>query len=86
MTQPRRENLPQQAGILCTDVAFRRFAAHECGLTGQEFSTEAAATFLRQQCQIASRRELADDPIAQDRFRSLKTTFLIWAGRIAEPR
>ncbi|MEX5565228.1 hypothetical protein SM764_17545 [Pseudophaeobacter sp. 1A16562] len=81
-------NLPaqQQAGILCNDPQFRRFTAVRSGFPDTEFTTAAAAEFLRQCCQIDSRRDLATNPIARDRFDILRTEFDGWAGRIPTPR
>lgn len=52
---------PQQAGILCNDPRFQKFAATRCGLHGKQFNAIAAAQYLRDCCQIDSRRQLADD-------------------------
>lgn len=81
-----KSNLPQRAGILCNDDQFRAFAAMRCGLPGEVFGTEATAVYLRQVCEIRSRRELAENPSAQERFERLNTDFDAWRGRIAERR
>lgn len=87
--RPRRLRtlpLPQQAGILSNDPAFQRFAAENSGLKGQQFSPEAAGEYIRQKCQITSRRQLARNDAAAARFRALQTDFDAACGRIAEPR
>ncbi|MCG3267752.1 hypothetical protein [Yoonia sp. I 8.24] len=76
----------QQAGILCNDPQFQKFAATRSGLPDQQFSTSAAAQYLRDCCQIKSRRQLASDPTARTQFQMLRTEFDAWAGRIQSPR
>lgn len=77
---------PQQAGILCNDTQFRRFAAMRSGFPDIEFTTAAAAEYLRQCCQIDSRRELASSAEARKRFNILRTEFDGWARRMAAPK
>ena len=77
---------PQQAGILCNDPRFQRFAAMRCGLPGQQFGETAAAAFLRSCCRITSRSALATDPAAAQAFEALKTSFDGWTGKQAMPR
>ncbi|APZ53714.1 hypothetical protein [Salipiger abyssi] len=77
---------PQQAGILCNDPAFQRFAATRSGYPGGQFTASAAAEYLRQCCRVESRRALASDEVATTRFQRLRTEFDAWAGRIATPR
>ncbi|KQI66943.1 hypothetical protein AN189_17960 [Loktanella sp. 3ANDIMAR09] len=87
---PRRpmSDMPhaQQAGILCNDIRFRRFADSRTIRTGTALSPSAAAEFLRRQCQISSRRDLDTDTNARDRFDALRTEFDAWRGLIAAPR
>ena len=75
----------QQAGILCNDPEFQRFAAQRCALPVDATNAKAAAEFLRNVCQIESRSELNTDPDKNHRFQALRTTFDAWAGRIASP-
>jgi hypothetical protein len=75
----------QQAGILCNDPQFQKFAAIRSGVPGTQFCASAAAQYLREACNIASRRELNSDTSAQTKFAALRTTFDAWAGRIAAP-
>lgn len=76
----------QRAGILCNDPRFQTFAATRCGLPGTQFSASAAAQYLRDCCQVTSRRQLNDDPAAQQKFQVLCTEFDAWTGRIAAQR
>lgn len=76
----------QQAGILCNDPQFQHFAATRCGAPTEQFSTAAAAQFLRECCRINSRRELASNPQARERLARLRTEFDAWAGKIAPQR
>lgn len=78
--------MPQQAGILCNDPRFQKFAAIRSGLPDEQFRTSAAAEYLRTCCQITSRSQLSDDPKAQSKFQILRTEFDAWAGKIAKPR
>lgn len=79
-------NPAQQAGILCNDPRFQRFAATRCGMHGEQFSTTAAAQYLRDCCQIDSRKQLATSETAQQKFQILRTEFDAWTGKIATPR
>nr|WP_323779596.1 hypothetical protein [Amylibacter sp.] len=87
-TRQRFDDLPcaQQAGMLCNDDQFQRFAAIRCGMPGQQFCSSAAAQYLRDCCQINSRRQLNTDRQAQRQFQALRTDFDMWRGRIARPR
>lgn len=89
-TAPRQRfnDLPpaQQAGMLCNDPRFQRFAATRCGVPGQVFNNTAAAEYLRNCCNIPSRRDLNTSEIAQTRFQSLRTEFDAWSGKIATPQ
>ncbi|MDD9738463.1 hypothetical protein PVW47_01575 [Marinovum sp. SP66] len=80
MTRPAS----QIAGILCNDPAFRAFVDTQTGAPCPD--ADAAATFLRRQCGVTSRRQLDTDPEARDRFDRLRTDFDAHTGRIAQPR
>ena len=88
--QPRQRlaDMPQaaQAGILCNDPQFQRFAALRCGMPNQQFTASAAAQYLRDCCQIDSRRMLNTSAPAQSKFAALRTDFDAWTGRIASQR
>ena len=89
-TRPRRhfDDMPpaQQAGILCNDTRFQKFAATRCGMPGEQFSASAAAEYLRNVCQIESRRQLSTNPVAAQSFQALRTEFDAWTGRLPTPR
>ncbi|SDW77435.1 hypothetical protein [Roseicitreum antarcticum] len=86
--RPRLDDLAPaiQAGILCNDARFQRFAAHSCGVEEHDFTPSAAAQFLRMHCEITSRRDLNTDPAATRKLASLRTAFDAWAGRLPAPR
>lgn len=87
-TVTRFDDLPaaQQAGMLCNDDRFRRFAAIRSGLPNQTFTQTAAAEYLRTVCQIDSRRQLNAAGAALQKFQILRTEFDAWTGKIATPR
>lgn len=76
----------QQAGILCNDPRFQAFAATRSGFPGITFSATAAAEYLRQCCQIASRNELTTNTAALTLFEMLRTEFDAWTGKISTHR
>ena len=73
----------QQAGILCNDARFQRFAAEACDCQGQQFNESAAAQFVRTYCKIESRRHLDSEHAAEQKFQILRTEFDAWTGKIA---
>lgn len=75
-----------RAGILCNDPAFQRFSAIRSGFPGQQFTTTAAAEYVRGQCDITTRRDLNTNPAAAEKFAALQTAFDAWRGRIAAQR
>lgn len=91
MSAARRQRLSdmhpaQQAGILCNDPQFQRFAAVRSGLPNHEFNASAAGEYLRGVCQITSRTVLNTSKPAQAQFAALRTEFDAWSGRIAQQR
>ncbi len=85
--RPFHEMLPaQQAGMLCNDPRFQSFAATRCGLPNGQFSATATAQYLRDCCDIASRRDLNNNQHAANKFQTLRTEFDAWAGRIQPQR
>lgn len=91
MNKPIRQQFDQmppaqQAGIISNDSRFQKFAAIRCGLPGKQFNASAAAEFLRDCCNIISRRELNTDLNAYEKFQTLRTEFDAWPGKIATPR
>jgi hypothetical protein len=85
MTRLTQMHPAQQAGILCNDPQFQKFAAIRSGVPGTQFCASAAAQYLREACNVDSRRELNTDAIAHSNFAALRTSFDAWAGRIAAP-
>jgi hypothetical protein len=66
----------QQAGILCTDPAFRKFIAGvKYGYPQHPLSEEDAAYFVRCHCGVASRSHIRDDSAA---WRALVTGYRAW--------
>ena len=91
MSAPARHRLidmqpAQQAGILCNDPKFQRFAAVRSGLPDHKFNASAAGEYLREVCKITSRTILNTSKPAQAQFAALRTEFDAWSGRIAPRR
>ena len=89
MPEKRRFNdLPvaQQAGMLCNENAFRQFVGARTIKSGVTVSSSAAAEYLRNFCEISSRRELNTNQPAQSKFQTLRTEYDAWRGRIADQR
>ncbi|MGH1447403.1 MAG: hypothetical protein ACRBBO_15320 [Cognatishimia sp.] len=88
MSKVHFDDMPasQQAGILCNDPRFQRFAATRCGFPDDQFSQSAAAEYLRNCCHIDSRRDLNTNGQAHTLFQTLRTEFDAWTGKIATPR
>ncbi|WP_323779072.1 hypothetical protein [Leisingera sp.] len=84
----RFEDMPpaQQAGILCNDPQFQRFAAVRSGYPGGEFLPSAAAEYVRLTCGVNSRGLLNTNKAASERFQALRTEFDAWSGKLATPR
>lgn len=79
------ERAVKRAGILCKEEQFQNWLlAGRWILAGNEEREAAAA--LRTRCQIASRRDLAHDERARERFKALVTEYDLWRGRIPEVR
>ena len=74
-------SLAQQAGILCGDAKFLRFMS----VVYDEREGDPAA-FVRRWCHVKSRREFDTNENAGLIFQKLKTEFLVWSGRMAQPR
>jgi hypothetical protein len=86
--QQKLADMPQsqQAGILCNDPQFQRFAATRSGMPGKRFNASAAGEYLRGVCKITSRTILNTSKPAQAQFAALRTEFDAWSGRIAPQR
>ena len=78
--------LPNQAGILCNDPQFQNLAGMRAIKSGVQLCPTAAAEFIRTVCNVTSRRDLATNPAAAERFAALRTNFDAWRGRLASPR
>ncbi|MCA8239867.1 hypothetical protein [Burkholderia sp. AU32262] len=71
-------NLVQLAGMLPRDAQFREWVA-QWMVPPREVDVDTAAAFIRTVCEITSRRELATDQHAADRFNHfLRRPFLDW--------
>lgn len=68
----------QQAGILCADERFQKWAASD--------DAEEAAKALRRQCGVSSRSELDTNPDAAGRFDMAVTQYRIDTGQMAAVR
>ena len=77
---------PQRAAILGNTPYFQAFVAAQCGMQGEMFSPEACAEWLRRQCGVQSRRDLAALSPARNRFEAIETEFAAFAGRIPQQR
>lgn len=84
----RFDDLPpaQQAGMLCNDEQFQRFANLQERQTNTPTSTGFAAEFIRTKCGIRSRKQLNENQDAAARFAALRTDFDAWRGKIQTPR
>jgi len=69
----------QQAGILCSDRGFQKFASEKTGWACDE---EDAAAWLRAELDITSRKELDLRPDLAPRLNDIRAEFLEWAGRV----
>ena len=65
----------QQAGILCSDAAFRRFLIER---HGRWFDAQAAAIAVRAICGVGSRRELATDHRARVIWHQIVSEYRQW--------
>jgi len=76
----------QQAGMLCNDELFQKFAGTRTIKSGVQLARSAAAEFIRTFCRVNSRRDLNTNADAAQKFQTLRTEFDAWAGRIQAPR
>lgn len=65
----------QQAGIMCSEGAFRQFVEAK--------DEEAAAQFIREHCGVLSRRHLDHNDEAARKFLDLKADYEIWLREAA---
>ncbi|SMP32001.1 hypothetical protein [Shimia sagamensis] len=88
MTRTPFDHLPAatQAGILCSDKRFHRFVEVQLKLQSGWITETGAAEYLRQTCEVQSRRELTTNPTAVAKFQTLRTEFDAHIGKISRPR
>lgn len=71
-------NTLQLAGSLPRDPQFREFVS-QFTVPPSEVSVDQAAAFIREVCQVQSRRQLAEDRAAEQRFHQfLRRPFVAW--------
>jgi len=74
-------NILQLAGMLPRDPEFRAFVS-QYTVPPSDVTVDEAAEFIRTVCEVESRRELATDSEAQQRFhRFLRKPFIEWKER-----
>lgn len=75
-------NTLQLAGSLPRDPQFRAFVS-QYTVPPQEVSVDQAAAFIREVCQVESRRQLAEDREAEKRFHQfLRKPYVAWKESI----
>ncbi|MGP8437147.1 hypothetical protein ACT2GS_27870 [Paraburkholderia fungorum] len=73
-------SISQLAGMLPRDPKFREWAASHAEV--EPLTVDEAAEFIRIVCQIDSRRALATDKAAADRFHNLlRRPFVEWRAK-----
>jgi hypothetical protein len=71
-------NVLQLAGSLPRDPQFRAFVSQYM-VPPREPTVDEAAAFIRAACQVESRRQLAEDRAAEQRFHQfLRRPFVAW--------
>jgi hypothetical protein len=74
----------QLAGMLPRDPEFRQWVG-QYTMPPSEVTADEAAEFIRVACKVESRRELATDREAEQRFHNIiRKPFLLWKERQAE--
>lgn len=81
MNKRRLSDLPpsQQAGILCNQPTFDAF------VLDRDAECPNAATYVREQCRVTTRRQLDTDPTAAERWQRLVTEYDAWRGKLGQP-
>ena len=75
----------QLAGMLPRDPQFREWVS-QYTVPPQDVSVDQAAAFIREVCQIESRRALAEDRAAEHRFHQyLRRPFVAWRSKQHQP-
>lgn len=67
-------NYAQQAGILCNEGGFIRYAE----LQGYAPTSEGAADFVRYECGVKSRAQIDGSADAMAKFRALRADYDLW--------
>jgi hypothetical protein len=74
-------NILQLAGMLPRDPQFRAFVSQYM-VPVREPTVDEAAAFIRAACEIESRRQLAEDRAAEQRFhRFIRQQFVAWRSK-----
>lgn len=68
----------QMAGILCADPKFRRYIAELCNINADYMTEEKCAQTVRVMCNVHSRSEITDNPIADANWRKIVSNFRAW--------
>jgi hypothetical protein len=82
--QPKRKfsdlSLPEQAGIRCNDVAFREFISlrDSGGVNAEPCVIPYAENFVRRECGVDSRAELAKFSDARNKWLGLEADYQSW--------
>ena len=74
------EQAVTRAALLSKDEQFQRWK----GVYGWQHPEEAAANYIRSFCGVESRREIAGDDDALERFKRLETSFDLWRKGYAD--
>lgn len=75
----------QLSGMLPRDPQFRAFVGYFMVPPRDDVSVDEATTFIRDACGVESRRELATNAEAQQRFHAnIRRPFVAWRERQAE--
>lgn len=72
----------QQAAIRCGEASFMRFLESRYDAC----RGEDAAAIVRELCWVPSRKELDTNSAARGLWRQIDTDYLVWSGKLAEPR
>jgi hypothetical protein len=74
-------NTMQLAGALCRNPLFRKWVGLWM-VPPREVDVDTAAQFIREVCEIESRKALADNPQAEQRFHNfLRKPYVAWRDR-----
>lgn len=74
-------SIVQLAGMLPSNPSFRAWVAH-ISVPPQAITRDEAAQFIRSVCKVGSRRDLATDSAAEQRFHQhVRRPFTAWQDR-----